>query len=370
MPECRRHHAWQSAFVNAIPLTNKSDQNTWFPQTDLQVYLDEQSSVSLRELIPEVSGKDFKPGTQLQPTVDATTGALEMNLTRLFVFEKQPKEWPGRFHPYHVYDPSRPFEKVKPLCLSTWTSLRTRPGDQLFAFTTENELDAREGYNTMYLILRPTRVGEAGVPTFKLVTTRIGLCSVRAWKEKLRQGVESPESLTEQDWPRLRNLGFLRLHHTQASVASAVNNVIRVLVEARNLVITPQQTLFSDYLPSGADKKSRIKASKICIAFLKHGARSHVQFLRGIEAYFRHDRNAQPPKAELPIAQSLREFLVRNGFESLLVALRGAYDPPLTLLEMSDLIRRGPSEAHSHISIPKYISGFSVDGSIHRVRIV
>ncbi|OAL51983.1 hypothetical protein IQ07DRAFT_536771 [Pyrenochaeta sp. DS3sAY3a] len=373
VPECKSHYAWQRAFTNAIP-AQKSHPNlhTWFPITDVQVRLDMHSVMTIRELFPEISNELHIRGYPLRATVDAATGSLEINLTHLLNFADKLEEKQRFLDRYHLYVVPAVSGGHSTLLLLSLGEARIRAGDQLFAFTVENTEDLSNGLSTMFLVLRPkTFEGQQPrMPSFELVTTRIALCGDAGGYSQIMPNLTSSESFIDQEWPFIRNLGYIRLAQVQASVAAAIRNVLRILIDARNFVFDYEDIKYTAQLPKDTGAESRQYASRICEAFLQYSTLglSFSNFLESILC----DSTGRGigPKAAIPIINSLQNFLHRNGFPELLDSIWKAYEPPLPLKELIHLIKVGPSKEHTTKGIPKHIGGVKIDGSVVRVRIV
>lgn len=65
VPECRSHNAWERTFVNSIKPNIDSNSHLRLPITNLEVYLDESSVITLKEIIPATSYNDNNEGSIL-----------------------------------------------------------------------------------------------------------------------------------------------------------------------------------------------------------------------------------------------------------------------------------------------------------------
>lgn len=376
VPECKSHYAWQRAFKNAIPAqTAHPHIYTWFPVTDVQVCLDRHSKLTIRELLPEIYNDPHPRGSPLHATVDASTGSLEINLTHLLNFAdklEQRERYLDRYHLYNVSTASTGSRGHSTLLLLSLGEARIRAGDQLFTFTVENTEDVSNKRSMMYLVLRPKSVEgqKPRVPSFELVTSRIALCGYAGLYHQRMQNLTSSDSYIDQDWPFIRNLGSLQLPQVQASVAAAIRNVLRILIEAKKFVFGYGEVEYSTQLPKDTDAESRMYAARICKAFLQHGTQEpHFQYY--LETILKDSAGRRMgSKERKPIANFLQDFLLRNGLRELLDSILKAYEPPLPLDELIHLIEAGPSKEHMTKGIPKHIGGVKIDGSVVRVRIV
>jgi hypothetical protein len=385
VPECIAHSAWESALSNAIHRDYNLAPYAKFPIVDCQVYLDRQSVVTVRELI---SVYDYQP-EYIQPAVDAATGALVLDLTHLFMFEHKPKLL-GSYGNLHIYEAPNQRADVghRRLCFFAWTRLNVETGDHLFALPTNENFEDRVryddpyGYNLpfdqsryddrglLYLVLRQ-RPTEQGLMTFQLITTRIGLCAQHS------NDLSWPPSanFVDSDWPALRNFSFLRLSEVQSSVASAITSLLNTLVEIHTVVFTEEQLQHMRGLPHDHGAQSRSQAAAICKAFHRDFRSTQLEEYRELKGRLDevvldlHFDRAYHKKTR-PLMRAIRDFLHRNNVKTLLEVLGTAYNPPLDIDDVVQMIKVGPTTAQKFVGIIKYINGVQVDGSILRVLIV
>jgi hypothetical protein len=239
VPDCASYTAWRRAFINAIPTRDGPDAPnpySWFPVTELQVYIDKASVRHVRELCPGVLKSNRDQDSILDPSIDPATGALHCTLTHLFVFEQHPvllESWGS----YHMYAVASRVDRSSQLCMLSWNQLQIQPGDHLFAF----------GSDAKYLVLRPksTDNGDQSASTFELVTTRVALC-----KEKKRKDFRNPGNPSEQDWPRIMNLGNLQLQHSECYRGSSE---LVMFVVRFSLIVTTMTSLATSSCPFSKD---------------------------------------------------------------------------------------------------------------------
>jgi hypothetical protein len=382
VPECRSAAAWERALGNAIPRQYDITPYERISTADCQIYLDPQCVITVRELITVY---DYRPA-YIKPAIDSATGALLLDLTHLFVFEHEPKliRSYGNLHVYGVISRNW-YDLHEQLCFFAWTRLDIAVGDHLFAQPMSERIEDQVRYGDeapvtvrrddrfdprglMYLVLRPTP-SEHGLPTFQLVTTRLGLCA--SFPNALSHSSEI--KFVESDWPAIRNYNFLRLSEVHASVASTMTSIMKILIDARTVVFSEEQLQYITSLPSGHDSVSREKASLICEAFYRdpNDARMEIYWgnLGTVLITIESPREITR-RVALSMVQAMRDFLVRNNIKTLLDAIGSAFEPPLGIRAVARLIKDGPTEEQKYIGIPKYINGVKVDGSIARILVV
>jgi hypothetical protein len=381
VPECRSDAAWERALRNAIPRQYDITPYERISTADCQVYLDPQCMITVREL---VTVYDYRP-VYIKPAIDSATGALLLDLTHLFVFEHEPRllRSYGNLHVYGVISRNW-YDLHEQLCFFAWTRLDIAVGDHLFAQPMSEMIEDQVRYGDgapvavprddkfdprglMYLVLRP-RPSEHGLPTFQLVTTRLGLCA--SFPDAL--SCSSEIKFVESDWPAIRNYNFLRLSEVHTSVASTITSIMNILIEARTVVFLEEQLQYITRLPTGHGSVSRENASIICDAFYGDNIGIPREDYWGNlgAVLINMESRRELAKRGLLIVQAMRTFLVRNNVKTLLDAIGNAFEPPLGIMAVARLIKAGPTEDQKYIGIPKYINGVKVDGSIARVLVV
>lgn len=371
VPHCRSDTAWQQVFRYAIPRYEERSYST----LNCQVYIDSRCQVA----IGEVCSINKDRPKYIKPAVDSATGALVLDLTHLFVFDQQPVLMGTSSSKFHVYEVVQrtPHEPLKRLCFFSWTLLSIEEGDHLFALPTDGPPEPRRPYNTgapaavlrndnqestgmMYLVLRP-RPSEYGLHTFQLVTTRLGLCAQTPYLlDDLESGL-----FTANDWPEIRNVGYLKLSQVQISIASALNSVVKMLSDARD-TLSRGRWSWNTSLPTGYDAASRKSAAEICEAFYVNETGEQLNHLAN--TIVKDTRIAHRDK--LLYIEELVGFLNRNNMRALLGAIRHSYKYSQSIQDVACWIRDGPTDAQRAIGVTKYINGVKVDGSVVRVLIV
>lgn len=69
---------------------------------------------------------------------------------------------------------------------------------------------------------------------------------------------------------------------------------------------------------------------------------------------------------------SIAKFMTKimEGVLPYVLGIRDAYDPPLEVDTILDMLRKGPQEEQESIGLPKVVGGMKVDGSTYRVTIL
>jgi hypothetical protein len=385
VPGCRTDSSWERALSNAIPRDIDITPYTVIDTVDCQVYFDEESTITVRELITVY---DYHPEYR-KPTIDSANGALSMDLTHLFMFKYKPRilQTHGSLYLYEVVTFTG-HEPSTQLCFFAWTELNIQVGDHMFTFPMAEKIEDRikigdrphivvpeherfDARGLMYLILRPT--SSANVPpTFQLVTTRCGLCA----SYPLTVSRHGPSiNFNDSDWPALRNLCFLRLSEVQTDVEATILSILNLLVEATNVCLSQEKLPHIAKMPTNNPKGRHEYAADICEAFYNDYFESPITKRRDslgrlgvVMSEFRKFKKPSIEERNLMV-DTMREFLRRNNLRTLLDALMNAFQPPKTLRGILHMIRDGPTEEQKPIGIPKYINGVKVDGTIVRVQI-
>jgi hypothetical protein len=373
--------------VGAIPRNIDITPFDTVATVDCMVYLDERSMVTLKEMFVAY---DYQPAYSSPSVVDSATGALLMNLTHLFMFEHEPKvlPTPGSLHFYEVVTTAT-LKPIPRLCLFASTRLQIEVGDHVFTFPMKEQIedwvkwedksfvampsdyhDDRFGpRGLMYLILRPMP-NQQGLPAYKLVTSRIGLC---ATYPHMIQEHHSSVGFSQSDWPALRNLCTLRLSEAQTNVQSTINSILKLLIDAMNTCLLQGCLAPITRLPTQGDAGRNQYAADLCEAFyddyIAHTREGTLGSLGAlliqVRSFVRPLKNGYQSMMDI-----MREFLVRNNLKILIDTLTDSFEPPKTLTCVLRIISDGPMGAEGTIGIPKYINGFKVDGQIMRVAII
>jgi hypothetical protein len=383
VPECRSDKAWERALMNAIPRDIDVTPYTAIDTVDCQVYLDDTSVITVREMITVY---DYHPA-YAKPAIDSATGALSMDLTHLFRFEHKPKilQTHGNLYLYEVI--TRTYrEPSTRLCFFAWTKLDIQVGDHLFTFPLKEKIEDHIKYGErarvavpqddkfdprglMYLVLRPV-ASQQGLPTYQLVTTRLGLCA--SYPDALQRHA-TPIPFNDSDWPALRNLCFLRLSEVQTDVEATILSILNLLVEATNVCLSQEHLSRIKQLPVKPDTGRNQYAADICEAFYKDCLeRPWITKLGRLSAVLIRARSFDKRVVERDnlMVDTMREFLTRNNLKMLLDALIEAFEPHMSLRRVIYMIRDGPTVEQKGVGVPKYVNGVKVDGQIMRVVIV